>query len=888
MKVLKLLLIYFLINGILTVACGQTIKFNTRYSYYTDENRAEFLLAIPPGYDGRIINIWIGMDNRIVFDREIIAAGPVMSLTIPLAGLDCGIHPVMAWITVEGNTKELKSILVRLAPKANGVQIDRLTGKLLVNGLPFFPFGFYCYSPVQPTLAEEEAVKGFNLMSPYQTIDPKTFADREAYMDRCARLGMKVHYQLISVAGGGGVGSSRLSGVSSSEKMNRLKAEIEHFRDHPALLAWYLSDEPTGHGATPDSLQKLYEFIKELDPYHPVTIVFMAPQRAREYAAAMDIVMADPYPVPNSGVEGVGSVAESLYNVFAYEKPVWIVPQAFGGGEHWGREPSPAEIRAMTYLSLVRGATGIQYFIRHGPNGFPKSHVTWGECGRMAMEVAQLTPYLLDGIPIPEMMRENGGIWSNAWRLGDEILVMAVNAENRPQEVRLDLPAGLENQEVEVLFENRIIKSSDGQLTDWIAPMGSMVYRVGGKLKKPAQTNLLLDPGFEGTMSFGAPSACYARVGTDRGATSFLDARDKKAGYHSLRMTTPTENLGMGLSFFPVSLNSGQSYCYTIWARADTASWLPGPRPSFFARLFGKKVLPVHDFKVMIGNLANHRFILEPEWKAYSFYFTLPEQGNEQVKLNPYLELTGQGVAWFDEMVLQEDPVLEFNWNDASKRFEISISTVTDQVDIRYNLEGRKPGLKDLRYEGPFSLDRTSTVAAGLYDGNTLIAWTTRTFKVHKAMGRELTYQYPYSSRYNGGGSLALVDGISGSRNYLDGRWQGFMGRDLDVKIDLGSSQPVSRVSIGCLQDISSWIFMPLKLTVEGSADGENYTLFGETANTVDPRKTGAIRQLLEVSGTTRNIRYLRVRASNMRICPDWHNGKGQAAYIFVDEVSVE
>ena len=36
-------------------------------------------------------------------------------------------------------------------------------------------------------------------------------------MDRCAELGMKVHYNLLSVSGGGGV-DSKTAGLSAEEK----------------------------------------------------------------------------------------------------------------------------------------------------------------------------------------------------------------------------------------------------------------------------------------------------------------------------------------------------------------------------------------------------------------------------------------------------------------------------------------------------------------------------------------------------------------------------------------------------------------------------------------------------------------------------------------------
>ena len=49
----------------------------------------------------------------------------------------------------------------------------------------------------------------------------------------------------------------------------------------------------------------------------------------------------------------------------------------------------------MTWQAIINGAQEFNTFVRQGLNYFPKSAATWGECGRMAMEVAELTPWLL-------------------------------------------------------------------------------------------------------------------------------------------------------------------------------------------------------------------------------------------------------------------------------------------------------------------------------------------------------------------------------------------------------------------------------------------------------------------------------------------------------------
>lgn len=109
-------------------------------------------------------------------------------------------------------------------------------GALLVDGLPFYPVGFYCYSPVDVMQLDSEVVKGFNFASPYHNPE-STLQDRIAYLDHCWALNLRVNYQVTNLAGGGGVYSVRNEG--GGDKYAELRKEVLAVRSHPALLSWY-------------------------------------------------------------------------------------------------------------------------------------------------------------------------------------------------------------------------------------------------------------------------------------------------------------------------------------------------------------------------------------------------------------------------------------------------------------------------------------------------------------------------------------------------------------------------------------------------------------------------------------------------------------------------
>jgi hypothetical protein len=639
-----------------------SFKVYSRFSFYSYEREGEFLLHVPAGLTQSSLSvsitagekklaIWNGKPGRSI-------------LRIPaVIDLSPSVYRVIARISVPGGSRLsylATTDLVILSYKVNEVKTDRLNGGMIVNRRQFFPFGFYCYSPVSPTLPEEEVVKGFNMISPYQAILPETLKERKSYMDRCAELGMKVHYNLISLSGGGGV-DSKIEGLSAEDKKLRLIEEIKTFMNHPALLAWYISDEPNGYKIPPESLEEIYHIVRETDPWHPVSMVFMAPfLSSKKYANAFDIVMADPYPVPNYPITLVGDVAGQLMSEYTGKKSVWMVLQAFGGGEWWGREPTLQELRSMTWQSVIRGAKGIQYFVRQGLNYFPKSVAAWNECGRMALEVAEVTPWLLSDKETLQVESSSKNIIVASKVHDGQLLVMAVNKINEPSPVVIRI-RGFSSGNARLIFENRTIYVAGGQIKDNISPYGSLVYLLdiqpGKNAMSVSSDNLLKDPGFEDISNPGVPSACYARPGGDRGATYFIDTREHHEGKHSLRLMTPGEDKGITLRFFPMQVKGGSSYAISVWAKSDPEQKTFYVTNQDSAHLFNMNHNPQY-VEVELGAFGKARFVPDQEWRRYMTFITIPSDTLESLRTNLIIKMPGQGVAWIDDMKVYEEKAL--------------------------------------------------------------------------------------------------------------------------------------------------------------------------------------------------------------------------------------
>ncbi|MEN6303193.1 MAG: hypothetical protein ABFD96_10745 [Armatimonadia bacterium] len=558
-----------------------------------------------------------------------VKADALTVLPLKTEGLPVGQTPLTAELYRKGQKLgSARCDLTLATPTANGVVIDNRSQTLLVGGLPFCPQSCYADLRSVDDVIRDEPVFGFNTIAPYLPTNPeerhKTRESLRKMFDRCAEVGLYVQLCLHGAA----------RPPHTEEKWAWLKEEIEAFRDHPALLAYYLADEPELGSASAEDCEIAYRKIKELDPWHPVTMVFCQSEAAARYARGMDICMTDPYPIPNSPVTNVSDFCDRINRDLADALPLWVVPQAFGGGEWWKREPSRQEMRCMTYLALIHNSRGIQYFIRRPPASNPNSPDLWSECRRLMFELGQLTPALA-GEQRPAPTVNPAGIHTAAFGERGAVTVLCTNTKNEPQQMTLTL-ADKWSVDAEVVFENRQVRVTDGVLTDTIEPFGTRVYRLQvaaapADLTTLNPKSLIVNPSWEEMHNVGTPDGCYIGYGADKSASWYVDPRTAAHGRQSLRLRTPVEGQGIGVQPFPVRLTAKQKYRLSIWARGERE----GQQFSFA-------------IDTVKGEEGTHA--LTTDWREYTVEFVASDPAKP--RLSASLRLISAGSAWFDALQL--------------------------------------------------------------------------------------------------------------------------------------------------------------------------------------------------------------------------------------------
>ncbi|MDG1159845.1 MAG: family 20 glycosylhydrolase [Flavobacteriales bacterium] len=159
----------------------------------------------------------------------------------------------------------------------------------------------------------------------------------------------------------------------------------------------------------------------------------------------------------------------------------------------------------------------------------------------------------------------------------------------------------------------------------------------------------------------------------------------------------------------------------------------------------------------------------------------------------------------------------------------------------------------------------------------------------HKGIAAKINRLSNFSDNYTGGGETALIDGLLGSVDFRDGRWQAVQGDDYVIEIDLGEKSDISYVASNFLFYNNAWIFLPDSVAFDYSLDGDEWNPLCEAISSdLDQKIKNEVklfRAEKEFAKTT--LRFIRMRAYNRGITPVWHDAPGEKAWLFCDELIV-
>lgn len=262
--------------------------------------------------------------------------------------------------------------------------------------------------------------------------------------------------------------------------------------------------QPPRPRVSPEQIAQQYQALKAVDETHPVYLNLTSgfhEQFARyddatyaAYCRATDIVGYDMYPVTGWGkpewVPLIGSVTAKLRELGEGRVPVWAILECTTKLRWVSQErldqighPQGAhadELRAMVWLAIVNGATGIGYF-PHRWDPYRQADISdelQAEMKRTNRQLRELAPAILApsaAEPIEPEALEGGPVAAVTRQHQGARYVFAVNTTREQARARFRVPAGATVREYD---EDRNIRVTEEGFEEAFAPLGVHIYVV--------------------------------------------------------------------------------------------------------------------------------------------------------------------------------------------------------------------------------------------------------------------------------------------------------------------------------------------------------------------------------------------------------------------------
>lgn len=290
------------------------------------------------------------------------------------------------------------------------------------------------------------------------------------------------------------------------------------YKDEQIIIGWMHVDEPdnaqplplgVGYGfpIPPEEVQKRYQAMQEADPTRPVLVNLGQGvawngwwgRRHRnghqedypEYVKGCDIACFDIYPVAHGHPAVTGNlwfVSEGVSRLVAAADPPKIVWNSIeAAGVNTGMRPTPHQIRAEVWMSIIHGSRGIVYFVHEFKPKF---------CTRVLLEdpvileaVTRLNKEILDLAPVINSPEELAGfevtssspevpLATLGKRLGDKDYLFAVAMRDGGTTGRFKVQDPGQYHSVEVLGESRTLSLAEGSFIDHFQGYEVHLYRL--------------------------------------------------------------------------------------------------------------------------------------------------------------------------------------------------------------------------------------------------------------------------------------------------------------------------------------------------------------------------------------------------------------------------
>jgi predicted alpha-1,2-mannosidase len=235
------------------------------------------------------------------------------------------------------------------------------------------------------------------------------------------------------------------------------------------------------------------------------------------------------------------------------------------------------------------------------------------------------------------------------------------------------------------------------------------------------------------------------------------------------------------------------------------------------------------------------------------------------------------------KQVFRDSMAISFDSYSDELYHKLNVNEIRDKYYYYFNSDSTHL----MEYKDPFYIKTSCSIHAYSVFQNIRSPWTDARYFIIPNDWR-ISLKTRYQPEYSAEGDDAVIDGLRGGTDWRLGHWQGYSGKDFEAVIDMKKPKEISKISASFLQDSRAWIMMPPKVEFFISDDGIHFTSAGVVVNSIADSDITVQTKEFEKEFPKTKCRYIKVKALNYGTLPAWHNGAGNPAWLFIDEVELK
>ena len=244
-----------------------------------------------------------------------------------------------------------------------------------------------------------------------------------------------------------------------------------------------------------------------------------------------------------------------------------------------------------------------------------------------------------------------------------------------------------------------------------------------------------------------------------------------------------------------------------------------------------------------------------------------------------------------DTVVLKlTPPILENEEQIITGTTPLKLKHYIQGTTIRYTLDGTEPdSLLSPVYNNKLEINSAVTVMARAFKPG----WTSS--DVMEQHFFKTTYRpdsvilvTPVDPKYKGEGGKTLIDLDKSDLNFGNGKWLAYRQNPMEAILVFGKPVEVKDITLSMLKNVGGFIFPPASVEIWGGLEQNKLKLLRKIDPKQPDKKSKNEENLaIDCSFDPTTVKFIKVFLKPVAKLPPWHAGKGEKAWIFIDEVFV-